>query len=133
MNKLSGKIINIKSDNHLSIIELQVGEDVLKSIVIETPGTVSFLKKENYVNALFKETEVSIAKDFSGKISLQNKMECIIRKIKKGKLLSQLSLDYNGNNISSIITSAAVEQLELKKGDEVLALVKTNEVMITPQ
>lgn len=133
MNKLSGKIINIKSDDHLSIIELQVGSDIFKSIVIETLETAPFLKKDANVNALFKETEVSIAKNLSGRISLQNKMKCTIKDIKKGKLLSQLTLDYNGNNIFSIITAAAVEQLELKKGDEVLALVKTNEVMITPQ
>ncbi len=133
MNKLSGKIINIKSDDHLSIIELQVGSDIFKSIVIETLETAPFLKKDANVNALFKETEVSIAKNLCGRISLQNKMKCTIKDIKKGKLLSQLTLDYNGNNIFSIITAAAVEQLELKKGDEVLALVKTNEVMITPQ
>ena len=133
MNKLSGKIINIKSDDHLSIIELQVGSDIFKSIVIETLETAPFLKKDANVNALFKETEVSIAKNLSGRISLQNKMKCTIKDIKKGKLLSQLMLDYSGNNIFSIITAAAVEQLELKKGDEVLALVKTNEVMITPQ
>jgi len=132
MNKLAGKIKSIKSDEHLSIIEMDVNGDTLKTIIIETESTVGFLKKGTPINLMFKETEVSIAKDFSGKISLQNKMKCIIKEIKKGFLLSSLILDYKGDQISSIITSAAVEQLSLKIGDEVTALVKTNEIIIAP-
>jgi molybdate transport system regulatory protein len=132
MNRLAGKIYNIKSDKHLSIIEMDVNGDTLKTIIIETESTVGFLKKGTPINLMFKETEVSIAKDFSGKISLQNKMECIIKEIKKGFLLSSLILDYNGNQISSVITSAAVEQLSLEVGDKVTALVKTNEIIIAP-
>jgi molybdopterin-binding protein len=132
MNKLAGKIYSIKSDEHLSILEMDVNGDILKTIIIETESTVGFLKKGTPINLMFKETEVSIAKDFSGKISLQNKMKCIIREIKKGLLLSSLILDYKGDQISSIITSAAVEQLSLKIGDEVTALVKTNEIIIAP-
>ncbi len=132
MNKLSGKITNIKSDDHLSIVEMDVNGDTLKTIIIETESTVGFLKKGTPINLMFKETEVSIVKDFFGRISLQNKMKCTINEIKKGILLSSLVLDYKGNRISSIITSAAVEQLSLKIGDAVTALVKTNEIMIAP-
>ncbi len=132
MNKLTGKIKNILSDNHLSIIEIIVFNDILKTIIIETPGSAEFLTNGNEINILFKETEVSLAKEFSGKISLQNKLECIVEKINKGKLLSDIQLDYKGNRIISIITSAAVEQLDLKNGDKVLALIKTNEIIIAP-
>lgn len=132
MNSLKGKIIKIKSDEHFSIVEMEVGGVSLKSIIIEIPESVPFLKIDSLVKILFKETEVSIAKNFSGKISLQNKLPCKIKEIERGKLLSKLILDCKGNKIISIITTAAVEQLELNQNEEVLALIKTNEVILAP-
>ena len=133
MNKLKGIISQVVSDDHMSIVEMKVGDVMLKTIVIETPSSAPFLQTGNEINILFKETEVSIATDYSGKISLQNKMNCHIKAINKGRLLSTISLDFNGIDISSVITSAAVEQLELKINDEVTALVKTNEIIISPE
>jgi len=130
MNKLTGRIVNVASDNHMSILEMDVDGELLKAIVIETPETAPFLRKGNGINIMFKETEVSIAKDFSGVISLQNKMNCTVKEIKKGTLLSRVLLDFKGNEICSVITSAAVEQLGLSTANKITALIKTNEVMI---
>ncbi|MFZ0454908.1 MAG: TOBE domain-containing protein [Ignavibacteriaceae bacterium] len=132
MNNLIGEISNIKSDEHFSIVEMIIDGNVFKSIIIETPETVPFLKTGNKINIMFKESEVSIAKDLKGRISLQNKIPCIIKGIEKGKLLSKIILDFNSKKIVSVITTGAVEQLELKENDDVLALVKTNEVILAP-
>ena len=133
MNKLKGIILQVNSDEHMSIVEMLVNDITLKTIVIETPSSAPFLKTGNKINILFKETEVSIATDYSGKISLQNRMDCKIRALNKGRLLSTISLDFKGMDITSVITSAAVEQLNLKINDEVTALVKTNEIIISPE
>ena len=132
MNNLTGKVFSVKSDEHMSIVEMDVKGDIFKTIIIETPETVSFLRQGSPVNLMFKETEVSIGKNFTGKISLQNKMSCTVKEIKKGRLLSAIKLDYKGNLITSIITSAAVEQLELKEEEAVSALIKTNEIIVAP-
>lgn len=132
MNNLLGEIVAIKSDEHFSIVEMSVDGTVFKSIIIETPDTVPFLRTGNQINIMFKESEVSIAKDFKGRISLQNKIPCSIKGIEKGKLLSKIILDFNTKKIVSIITTGAVEQLQLKENDTVLALVKTNEVILAP-
>lgn len=133
MNKLTGKIIGVKSDDHLSIVEMDVHDEIMKSIIIETQKTVPFLESGNELNIMFKETEVSIAKNITGEFSLQNKLNCVIKSIQKGKLLSSITLDFKGTEISSIITTAAVDQLALSDKDHVLALIKTNEVMISPR
>lgn len=132
MNSLKGNIVAVKSDEHFSIVEAVVKETTFKSIIIETPATASFLKTGSPVKIMFKETEVSIAKNFSGMISLQNKMPCSIADISRGKLLSRLLLDFNGIKIVSIITTGAVDQLNLVNGENVLALVKTNEITLAP-
>lgn len=132
MNKLNGKISSVKSDDHMSIIEIDVLGDRFKTIIIETSSTVNFLNHGTPVNLLFKETEVGLAKDLSGHISLQNKINCTVKAVKKGRLLSSISLNYKGTGISSVITSAAVEQLDLREGDIVSALIKTNEIILAP-
>ena len=132
MNNLVGEISNIKSDEHFSIVEMNVDGTIFKSIIIETPDTVPFLKAGNRISIMFKESEVSIAKDLKGRISLQNKIPCIIKGIEKGILLSKIILDFNKKKIVSVITTGAVEQLDLKENDNVLALVKTNEVILAP-
>ena len=133
MNKLSGKIDSIRSSGNISIVKISVNGRILKSVVIETPATAPFLKKDETVNVIFKETEVSLAKNLSGKISLQNKLDCRVAYIENGELLSKVILDYDGEKLVSIITQAAVEDLELKPGDNVTALIKTNEVIVAQE
>ncbi len=132
MNTLTGKITSIKSNEHMSIIDMETSGGMIKTVIIETPRTASFLRIGSPVSIMFKESEVSIAKNFSGMISLQNKLSCNIKEIIKGSLLSRIVLNCMGNIISSVITTAAVEQLDLKENDEVTALVKTNEIIIAP-
>lgn len=132
MNSLKGTIEAVKSDEHFSIVEAGVNEITFKSVIIETPATAPFLRTGTPVKIMFKETEVSIAKNLSGMISMQNKMPCSIIDISRGKLLSKILLDFSGIKIVSIITTGAVDQLNLAKGDEVLALVKTNEITLAP-
>ncbi len=131
MNKLVGKINSIHTSGNLSIAEILVNLDILKAVLIETPESAPFLKKGETINVIFKETEVSIAKNFSGKISLQNRLNCRIVSIENGELLSKVILDYKGDKLISIITQFAVKDMELNPGDEVAALIKTNEVILS--
>lgn len=113
-------------------MEISIKDDLFKSIIIETPESAPFLKAGIPINIMFKETEVSVAKELSGRISLQNKIDCTIENIERGELLSKVILNYKGSVVVSVITTGAVEQLELSPGDKVKALIKTNEVIITP-
>lgn len=132
MNKLSGKIVSINNNEHISIVEVDVEGDIFKSIIIETPASVPFLKVGAQIKIMFKETEVIIAKNFSGFISVQNQVRCKINGIQKGKFLSKIELNFKDRNIYSVITSDSVERLDLKLNEKVYALIKTNEIMIAP-
>lgn len=131
MNRLTGQIKNIDICKDLSLVKVQCGSVILSSIVIETPKTVDYLIKEGVIDVLFKETEVIISRNKEKWISLQNQIPCCILKIKEGRLLSSLSLDFEGQEIGSIITSNAVKNLELKEGMNVYAMIKTNEMMLS--
>ena len=130
MNSLKGHIKSIKSHENLSLVKIDVGDYSFTTVVIETSDTADYLKLGSEIRVLFKETEVLICLKPCPDISLQNRIECEIREIMKGKLLSQISMQSSIGNIKSIITTNAVEQLKLKENDQVIAMIKTNEIML---
>jgi molybdate transport system regulatory protein len=135
MNILKGTIAIITTEGNLSVIKLYPENkpgDWVTAIEIDTASAANFLAAGTRVNILFKETEVIIAKNFSGQISVQNRFACTITSVEKGRLLGKIMLDYSGVEIASVITMNAVNMLELAAGDEVLALVKTTEISIAP-
>ena len=131
MNRLRGEIKKITTEGNLSMVEIQYGSISLKTIIIEKLGSVPYLFPGNNVYLLFKETEVVIGKDPGLQISLQNRIACKITGIEKGKLLSKLSLSSGPDEIKSVISTHAVEQMDLNTGDPVIAMVKTNEIMLS--
>lgn len=130
MNKLKGKIMNIESSEHISIVDIDVEGDLFSSVIIETPETADYLRFGEEVFMLFKETEVSIGKALSGNLSLRNRLKSKIKTIEKGTVLTKITLDYKGKDIISVITTRSTNKLDLKVGDEVQGLVKANEVII---
>ncbi len=130
MNRLLGTIRAIECNGHLSLVDVAAGQDVFTAMLLETPETTTLLRVGNRVAVLFKETEVSLAKDLAGRISLRNRIPCTVRAIRKGDILCEIALDRDGQALTSIITTRAVRRLELRAGDAVEALVKANEVSI---
>ncbi|MFC2086105.1 molybdopterin-binding protein [Bacteroidota bacterium] len=132
MNKLHATITEIETADSISMVNLDVDGIKFCSIIIETPETASYLKTGNQVEIVFKETEVSIAKRDYSDISLSNKLPVKINRIIRGKILSELLMDFYNNRISSIIPTHFVDRQKLKIGDEVYAMIKSNEIMIMP-
>jgi molybdate transport system regulatory protein len=130
VNKLTGQIVLVESSEHMSMVDIDVDGDVFSSIVLETPDTASYLKKDSRVCLLFKETEVSIGKNLTGLISLRNRFKATIKEIEKSDLLTKVFLNYKSEVIVSIISTRSVQKLGLIDGDHVEWLVKTNEVSL---
>jgi len=65
------------------------------------------------------------------KISARNQLKGIIREIKTGIVTAKVTVDIGGGNtISSVITMDSIDDLNLKVGDEVYAIIKSTEVLI---
>ncbi len=130
MNKLRGRITQIESNDHVSLVDVDVSGDSFTATLLETPDDAPYLRVGNSVDVLFKETEVSLAKGLSGLISLRNRMHTTVKQVHSGVILSEVLLDYRGQTISSIITTRSISRLDIKPGDEVEALVKANEMTL---
>ncbi len=130
MNDLRGRIAAVETNGFVSLVDVEVGGDLFTAILLETPASAPYLALGRAVRVLFKEPEVSLAKNLSGQLSLRNRMRAKVQGIRRGAILSEVTLDYQGQSITSIITTRAVERLNLQLGDEVEALVKANEVSL---
>jgi molybdate transport system regulatory protein len=131
MNSIPGVIESIVVSDQLSQVHIRAGEILLTSLSLDTPESAGFLKVGANVSAVFNETEVVIATDDNLPISLRNRLKGTIISIEKGKILSKLSLQTDVGIVGSIITSKSVVQLELEVGGTAVAMIKTNEIIIS--
>ncbi len=132
MNILKGEIIAIQTYGSLSLVHLQLNEDVTwTTLLVETPDTAPYLKKNNKISLMFKETEVSLNKDTGPNISILNSVQGTIEDIEKSPLLSKLILNTSLGKIRSVLTTIAIDALQLKIGDQAIAMVKTNQIMVS--
>ena len=131
MNRLKGRIEEVKVNGNLSQVSILIGEKTrIHSIIIETPETASYLLKGHQVDVIFKETEVVLAKGNPENISLINRIAGEIKDIEEGEMLCEVNLATEAGPILAIISRDAQDLLQLQKGHKITAMVKLNEVMI---
>lgn len=130
MNKLPGTITNIQQSGAILLVDIKVADRLFSALLIESANQPEWVKTGETIDIVFKETEVSLAKNLSGQISLRNRMQCVVLKIDRGELLSRVFLKFQDYTLSSAITTRSVDSLNLNIGDEVEALVKSNEVSL---
>ena len=63
-------------------------------------------------------------------ISARNQLTGRISDIRVGEVMAHVSVRVGKNVIESVITRRSAEQLNLKKGDTVTAIIKSTEVML---
>ena len=69
-------------------------------------------------------------KAFSKKISARNQLRGTVEEILLGTVTAKVSVRVGANLIESVITRQSVEEMGIKEGDTVTALIKSTEVMI---
>lgn len=127
MNILQGVVASLKQADDLMLVFVEVESHIFSSLIIHE-GTESFKIGER-VNLIFKETEVMIA-TVESVVSARNSFVSKIKDVESGRLLSNITFDFEGHEISSVITNGAVHDLKCRVGDTLRWFVKTNEVAI---
>ena len=64
------------------------------------------------------------------KVSARNQLRGIVEEIKLGVVTASVSVRVGEHLIESVITRSSVEELALKEGDTVTALIKATEVLL---
>jgi len=130
MNRLPGRISLVESSGDLSLVEVDVGGDIITSMVLDTPESAPHLSPGSEVAVLFKESEVILALTDLGAISIRNRLACRVLGREAGALLTHFRLGYRDRLLHALITTRSAKDLGLRDGDEVIALVKTTEVSL---
>jgi len=63
-------------------------------------------------------------------ISARNQLKGKVKSVVADGVMAEVILEVGGQEIVSTITRASAEKLALKKGDQVLAIIKASEVLI---
>ena len=63
-------------------------------------------------------------------LSARNQLPGVVEDIKLGAVMALVTVRVGDNFVESVITRASCEDLELKRGDAVRAVIKSTEVMI---
>jgi len=67
------------------------------------------------------------------KISGRNKLRATVKEVIKGTVMAKVVMDYKGDELVAAITVDSVNDLDLKPGDTVTALIKATEMMVMKQ
>ena len=66
-------------------------------------------------------------------ISARNQLKGKISDIVKGDVMAEVTIRVGQNIIDAVITRRSADELKLKKGDSVIAVIKATEVMVSKE
>ncbi len=133
MSQLIATVKNIESVDNLNIVTFMCNNVTLKMMSLDLNDTIQIGKR---VVLVCKPTSVALAnptmdhKVFSEMLSYANQIKVQISSMAVGKLLSSLKLNFGDFVLESIITTASLKRMNLNENDELLALIKANELSI---
>ncbi len=127
MNKLISTIKTIKNIDNLNIVEFDFDGITLKMMSLDLDKEIQINKK---VKLSVKSSNVIIAKNLLGEISLSNQLVATIQSIENGELLSSVILKVNETIFESLITVDSSKRMNLQVGEEVQILIKASNLSI---
>jgi len=139
MNRLQGVISAVEAHGSVALVDVSAGHLSLSATLLGNPLQLATWASGQGVCVMFKETEVAIAKQLSGDISLRNRIPGRILHIDGGQILTRILMAVDGLvnessqdavTLSAVITTRSAQRLQLAVGDLVEALIKSNEMTI---
>jgi molybdopterin-binding protein len=64
------------------------------------------------------------------RISARNQLRATVTKLSRGASIANVELDVGGQRVVASITVEAVDELGIKEGENVIAVIKASDVMI---
>ncbi|WP_455280481.1 TOBE domain-containing protein [[Eubacterium] cellulosolvens] len=130
--------------NQIKEIERAIGQPVLKTQVGgKNGGNAELTSKAKEILNEYDKTNKYLSQVLQDKnhwewiglkISARNRLKGIVEDVEKGSVTSKVKIKIDTPiTITSVITKEAVEDLELKRGDKVEAIIKSTEVMVSKE
>ncbi|WP_458700126.1 molybdopterin-binding protein [Sulfurospirillum sp. 1307] len=124
--QFSAKIIDIKENDSLHVVWFELNHQKFCMMSLELHDVKIGAK----VVLSIKPLNIALAKGDTSKISFINELKAKVVSIEEGELLLSVRLDFEGNLFESVLLRESKNKLDLKEGDEVVMLIKANEISI---
>ena len=99
-------------------------------ITVESAEAMGLTEGEK-VTAFFKASHVLVAIGSAVNISARNRLVGCVDKLRQGSIHTELIIGLgSGDTLSSIITNEALNELGIREGSEITAIIKASDVMI---
>jgi molybdopterin-binding protein len=127
MNHISAIITDIKESENISIVSFKANGHTMKMMAL---GLAKPIQIGSKVTLGVKASNIAIAKDFKGELSISNRLHVKIEKINYGELLCAVFFHFGEHLLESIITYDSAEAMSLHVDDTIIALIKSSELSI---
>jgi len=129
-NEFSGKVSEIKSGGVMSEVVVKISDTITICATITNDAKESLeLKVGGEVSALIKSSLVILSKE-KLRATARNNILTKVSEVIKGAVNSEVKLTIGGKKLCAIVTNDAVEELQIKKGDDVYAIFKASSVIL---
>ena len=127
MNRIPATITAIKAHDGITVISFTAAEQPMRMMALEIDDS---LKRGSKVILGVKASNIALAKNPMGLMSISNRLDATIEHINNGTLLSSVKFRLGDTLIESVITLDSSHRMNLQQGDTVVALIKSSELSI---
>ena len=130
-NQFAGTVAKVNEGAVNGIVSIDVNGTIVSSTISMSAIRELGLEPGKKAYAVVKATDVMVGRGEHLALSARNQFPGEVISVEKGVVNSIVRISaLGGNTISATISNAAVEDLDLKDGEDVLAVIKATSVMI---
>jgi molybdopterin-binding protein len=131
MNAVPGIVRSVTSDELFAQIEVLHNNKSFSACTLLSEQELPYCNHGAEVMMLFKETDTIISLSSSYAISCRNRFKAVISSISRSNVMARVNADFEGINLTSLITVTSLDALELVTGSAVWYVVKSTSLMLT--
>jgi len=131
-NRLAATVESVTTGPAMTAVHARLagGQDITAAITSEAAADLQ-LQPGTPVEVLIKATEISVALDPVGRVSIRNLLPGTIAAVDHGEVMTTVKIAISGGDLlTAAITKESAQELDLDVGLAVTALVKSTDVAI---
>jgi molybdate transport system regulatory protein len=131
-NMISGHIKEFTTAEYNTKVELSISDDTSLYAIIPTATFIDMgLKKGDKAFALVQESSIMLSTQQPHGISARNIIKSTISALKTDAVSTEVKLSIGKNTLTSAISNDSLESLNLKIGQELYAIIKATDIIVS--
>ncbi|HHT9130765.1 MAG TPA: TOBE domain-containing protein [Candidatus Brocadiaceae bacterium] len=132
-NRICGTIVNVIQGQIHAHVQILWKDTPLSVIITKASCDDMRLSVGDSIFVIIKGTDIMLAKSISGMLSTRNRTKGVVRQVIQGDVLSKVFVESQGDMFHAIITNTSLKDMDIRPGDEVTAIVKSTELILSKE